>query len=71
MTTDHIAFDRLEPIQQAQLLHFLYRHHLIEPCQRCMNGQVIWDYGQGTCLQCGAESNTEGSLPKCQEGGVK
>ena len=54
-----VAWDYLEPLQQAQLQATRPELHLgVQQCQRCLNGQVI----SGECLQCGCEHDENGQL---------
>ena len=54
-----VAYDYLEPLQQAQLQATRPDLHLgVQQCQRCHNGQVI----SGECLMCSAEHDENGDL---------
>jgi len=55
-----IAWDYLEPIQRAQLLHC--RPDLIKGrCERC-GGSLVVNYGEVSCLCCGADHDISGNL---------
>lgn len=57
-----IAYDHLEPYQRAQLFHFYpeLRNGFYPPCQKC-GGQVLKDYDEFTCLQCGTKHDKQGN----------
>lgn len=60
---NHIAWQWLSPIQRAQLLHFRsdLEWRLEHRCRRC-GGQVLRDYEEMTCINCGAPHDEQGNL---------
>ena len=55
-----IAWDYLTDIEKAQLKHCC-KFIRITTCQRC-GGDVLLNYDEINCLQCGAEHDENGEL---------
>jgi len=71
---ENVALDYLPPLQRAQLQTCRRDifHTGMMPCQRC-GGDVLSNYGELKCLQCGAQHDHRGNWlePKMATGCIE